>query len=203
MNERSIAAQIPRVGDNAVTKKEMKQLRTYLNSTTRPSWHSSLPNNLGQKAHGKLKADQWRSAIEFDIPVAIAKLWNSTEDPARATRQQKLVDATFCLGEAIRWATLYTTSPIHAQNYTQQMVAYLTILKDLYPNLSWRPKHHAALHIGPFLLLFGPMPGWWMYVFERIIGILQRCNMNFKKGQLDLVLTSKYLIRFHFIIRRI
>lgn len=121
----------------------------------------------------------------------MAQLWESTEDPAQAIRQQKLVDATFFLGEAIRWATSYTTSPTHAQNYTKQMVAYLKTLKDLYPNLAWRPKHHLALHIGPFLLLFGPMHGWWMYVFERIIGILQRCNMNFKKGQSRFLMASR------------
>lgn len=182
MREQTTSAQIPKVGDDAVTKAELKLLRTHLNSIVRPSWHTSLPSDLGQKAHGKLKADQWRSSIEFDVPVAIAQLWESTETSERALRRQKLVDSTFHLGEAIRWATSYTTSPDHAQSYTKHLVTYLSTLKELYPTLSWRPKHHAALHIASFLMLFGPMHGWWMYVFERVIGILQRCNMNFKKG---------------------
>ena len=66
------------------------------------------------------------------------------------------------------------------------MVEYLNILKDLYPNMAWRPNHHASLHIGSFLLLFGPMHGWWMFVFERMIGLLQKTNTNFKLGELSL-----------------
>ena len=184
MSEKSTVGLTPKVGDDAVTKKEMALLRTYLNSVIRPSWHTSIPSDLGHKAHGKLKADQWRSAIEFDVPVAMAQLWESTENSERTIQRQKLIDATFHLGEAIRWATSSTTSPIHAQNYTKHIVIYLTTLKELYPTLSWHPKHHAVLHIGSFLILFGLMHGWWMYVFERIIGILQRSNVNFKKGQL-------------------
>ena len=35
--------------------------------TIRPNWQAHLPTNFGSPEHGKLKADQWRTAIEFDI----------------------------------------------------------------------------------------------------------------------------------------
>jgi hypothetical protein len=176
------------VGDDAINLQELKQLHTFLSQTTRPSWHARLPSNLGEAKHGKLKADQNRSSFEFDVPVAIAQLWTigRREDDEQAQRQRKLVDATLLLATAIRWATSYLTSELHAANYMKYLTAYLNILKDLYPNIVWRPNHHAALHIGPCLLLFGPMHGWWMFVFERVIGMLGRMNINFKLGKLGL-----------------
>ena len=88
----------------------------------------------------------------------------------------------------VSWATYYCTSALHAAQYMKCMVAYLNILKELYPNLALRPNHHAALHIGQFLLLFGPMHGWWMFVFERVIGMLQKTNTSNKLGEFSLVL---------------
>jgi len=63
------------VGDDAINSKELKRLHTFLSQTTRPSWHTPPPSNLGEAKHGKLKADQWRSCIEFDVPVAMAQIW--------------------------------------------------------------------------------------------------------------------------------
>ena len=131
--------------------------------------------------------------MEFDIPAAVAEIWGrdvceSGEDE-RVQRQEKLVEATLLLATAIRWATSYITDQLHASQYMKCMVAYLNILKELYPNLAWRPNHHAALHIGHFLLLFGPMHSWWMFVFERVIGMLQKTNTSHKIGELSLVMS--------------
>jgi len=87
------------------------------------------------------------------------------------------------LATAICSATSYCTSPEHAAQYMNCLTAYLNILKDLYPNISWCPNHHTTLHIGPFLLQFGPMHGWWMFVFERIIRMLGKMNTNYKLGK--------------------
>ena len=107
-----------------------------------------------------MKADQWQSCIEFDVPVAIAQIWDfdrpGCEENKRVQRQKKLVEATLLLAMAIRWATSYRTSVFHASQYMICITAYLNILKALYPTLAWRLNHHAALHIGPLLLNFGP-----------------------------------------------
>jgi hypothetical protein len=179
------------VGDDAINLKELKRIHGFLSQTTRPSWHTPPPSNLGEASHGKLKADQWRSCMEFDVPAAMAEIWihdSCSPEDERAQRQKKLVEATMLLATAIRWATSYRTSELHATQYMRCITAYLNILKELYPNLAWRPKHHAALHIGPFLLLYGPMHGWWMFVFERIIGLLQKININYKLGELNLLI---------------
>jgi hypothetical protein len=180
------------VGDDGVNLTELKRIHKFLSETTRPSWHTLPPSNLGEASHGKLKADQLRSCIEFDVPAAIAQIWDHDSQESGAgevvQRQKKLVHATMLLAIAICWATSYRTSELHAAHYMKCMVAYLNTLKELYPNLPWRPNHHAALHIGRFLLLFGPMHGWWMFVFERVIGKLQKINTNFKLGELGVVI---------------
>lgn len=179
------------VGDDGVTAKELKHIHKFLSETTRPSWHTPPPKNLGEASHGTLKADQLRSSIEFDVPAAIAQIWDhkcQESGNERELRQKKLVHATMLLAMAICWATSYRTSTLHAAQYMKCMVEYLNTLKELYPNLPWRPNHHTALHIGPFLLLFGPMHGWWMFVFERLIGKLQKINTNYKLGELGAVI---------------
>ena len=171
--------------------KELKRIHKFISETTRPSWHTPPPSNLGEASHGKLKADELRSSIEFDVPAAMVQIWvhdSQTSEGEEVQRQKKLVDTTFLLATAICWATSYRIRPLHAAQYMICMVAYFNILKDLYPNIAWRPNHHAALHIGPMLLLFGPMHGWWMFVFERVIGMLQKTNTNDKLGESGLAI---------------
>ena len=108
----------PVVGDDALNLKELKRLQTFISQTTRPSWLTPPPSNLGEAKHGKLKADQWRSCIEFDVPTAMAQIWildrQEHEDNERTRRQKKLVEATLLLATAIRWATSHRTSTLHA-----------------------------------------------------------------------------------------
>ena len=87
------------------------------------------------------------------------------------------------LAVAMHWAISYRISEHHSKKFKENMVAYLQCLLDLYPNIQLCPNHHAALHIGPLLTQFGPMHGWWMFPFERVIGILQGINTNSKLGK--------------------
>ncbi|KZP07469.1 hypothetical protein FIBSPDRAFT_762881, partial [Athelia psychrophila] len=174
------------IGDDGVTGEEIKQLHAALRSTIRPTWQRGPPLNFGCAAHGKLKADQWRSAIEFDVPAFLAQLWSYSDAEVRIDEKKRwrrqVLASTMLLATAIRWGTSDIASQSHAHNYTQYMMAYLEILLHLYPSFKLRPNHHAALHIGFFLREYGPMRGWWMYPFERIIGILQKTNTNSKLG---------------------
>lgn len=186
------------VGDDGVTAEELEHLRAALKSTTRPTWQRGPPVNFGSASHGKLKADQWRTAIEFDVPIFLAQVWSYSDaevliDEKKRRRRQVLASTMF-LATSIRWGTSNVTSQAHQQSYTQHMMAYLEIMLHLYPSFRLRPNHHAALHIGFFLGEFGPMRGWWMYPFERIIGILQKTNTNSKLGkQKSVLIRMKYL----------
>ena len=185
------------VGDDGVSREELEHLHAALRSTVRPTWQRGPPVNLGCAAHGKLKADQWRSAIEFDVPMFLAQAWSYSDaevlNDDKKRRRRQLLASTMLLATAIRWGTSDVTSQIHAEKYTQHMMAYLECILHLYPSFKLKPNHHGALHIGPFLLEFGPMRGWWMYPFERIIGILQKTNTNHKLGRrIHLLIFAKH-----------
>lgn len=172
---------------DAMIKQHRKKLRDDIANTYRPPSHRGPPVNLGDPSHGKLKADQLRSSIEFDLPVTASEIWAKgtqpkNTDPDVAERNDKKFRATMYLSMAIRIATSFKSSSEHVEKYTTYMTAYLELLLDLYPGTSFTPNQHRALHIGHGLARFGPAPGWWMFPFERLIGILQRTNHNFKIG---------------------
>ncbi|KAG1810689.1 uncharacterized protein BJ212DRAFT_1302401 [Suillus subaureus] len=83
----------------------------------------------GEAEHSKLKAEQWRSAIEFNLPVTLTKLWGTNcmkPGDENGKQRQKLAHSTMLLVMAIQWGTSH------------------------------------------------------MFPFERIIGALQKTNMNYK-----------------------
>ena len=128
------------MGDDAVNQNKLKSIHTYISQTICLTWHIPPPSNLGEASHGKLKADQWHSAIEFDISAAITQIWQSNGqdmEMEKLQQRKKLINATFLLAMAISWATSYITSVTYAVQYMMCMTAYLNVLKELYPNLAW------------------------------------------------------------------
>lgn len=167
-----------------ISPNDLKVIRDDIVATTRPRWHAAPPTNLGQVSHGKLKADEWRSCFEFDIPVSLLRIETlrhasgAQVDKYRA----KLVQSTFLLATAIRWATSQHISAKHIEEYKKTMKNYLKMLRELRPTQRFRPNHLNALLVGNYLRLYGPVQGWWMFPFERVIGDLQRSNTNNKPG---------------------
>ena len=166
----------------------MKTIRDDIAATIRPRWHAAPPANLGQVSHGKLKADEWRSCFEFDIPVSLLRIQTRRSVSALSGTQideyrTKLVHSTFLLATAIRWATSHRTSTRHVDKYMKNIREYLKTLKELRPTQGFRPNHLNALLVGNYLRLHGPVRGWWMFPFERVIGDLQRSRTNNKLGE--------------------
>jgi hypothetical protein len=169
-----------------LTKSEVAQIQSNILNTTRPSWQANLPKNFGDSSHGKLKADQWRTCIEFDLPVSLAQVWSQQDsvDSGLKALQLELLDNTMHLAAAVFWGTSRRTSPNHADKYMEHMTAYIKGILQLFPQHNLRPHHHNALHLGEFLLKFGPVHGWWTFPFERLVGKLQRVNTNSKPGEI-------------------
>ena len=131
----------------------------------RNDWKQGPPKGFGTSQQGKLKADQWRTLIEFDLPVALVDIWYESENSdsfsnGKDTRRQ-LLDLTMELAIAVFWGTSRRTSLEHAALYTFHLQKYLQGLQELSPKPKLMPNHHAALHIGEQLLLFGPVNGWF------------------------------------------
>ena len=114
------------------------------------------------------------------------KMWSkaiSDQGSHLDDRRDKVLRSTMLLAMALRWGTSHRTSTKHAAQYMKHMRAYLASLRDLFPDTDLRTSHHNALFIGEMLLRFGPVHGWWMFPFERVIGLLQQVNSNCKLGK--------------------
>lgn len=168
-----------------ISQDDLKVIRDDIAATIRPRWHAAPPANIGHVSHGKLKADEWRSCFEFDIPVSLLRIETRRSAPENVVDnyRAKLVHSTFQLAIAIRWATSHRTSAVHEEKYTKIMKSYLETLRDLRPTERFRPNHLNALLISKYLRLYGPVRCWWMFPFERVIGDLQRSNTNNKPGK--------------------
>ena len=75
--------------DGVIGHKELHQIQKDIASTIRPGWQTGPPTNFGSPVHGKPKANQWRSSIEFDIPVSLVQLWVACADILNNDRRQK------------------------------------------------------------------------------------------------------------------
>ncbi|KAJ3575942.1 hypothetical protein NP233_g765 [Leucocoprinus birnbaumii] len=159
--------------------------------TTRPSWKTSPPVNIGTSTHGKLKADEWRACIEFDLPVSLLKMWPGVGVPGVDDRLA-IVHSTFLLSVAIKFATSPTITQQTIQHYSTTMLAYIKSIRKIRPAVDLRPIHHNALHLSEFLERFGPMRGWWMFPIERLIGSLQKLNINYKPGELEQTMLKSF-----------
>jgi hypothetical protein len=152
-----------------------------------PSWLASVPKELGQASHGKLKADQYRVLATTYLPVSLVRLWGLDErdDSPRGERRRALLKLTMNLFSAVSIATARSTSRERAGQYLFQIQSYINGLKTLFPKYEFRPNHHMALHIYDCLLRFGPAHSWWTYPFERVIGMLQRIPTSGKFGEME------------------
>lgn len=116
------------------------------------------------------------------------KRWYAS-DPNTLDEQDKvrhdLAVITMELACAIRHGISYRIEERHITSFGEHMLAYLKGIRRILPGQSLLPSHHNALHIPDFLRRFGPMPGWWMFPFERVIGLLQKVKTNGKIGKKD------------------
>ena len=166
------------------TQDEINQIRSDIVNMTSPSWLTSIPTNLGSPNHGKLKADQWRVLGSTFFPVSLVHLWSVVEvGNPRSERCSKILEVTMSLLSAVSIASSRVMSVAAADLYAQHMQSYLSGLKTLFPEYSFRPNHHMALHLREYLVFYGPVHAWWTFPFERMIGMLQRISTNYKAGE--------------------
>ena len=57
------------------TKDELGAIRMCLSESIIPSWLERPPTNLGEKSHGKLKADQWLQLFSVFLPLILPEIW--------------------------------------------------------------------------------------------------------------------------------
>lgn len=167
---------------NIITPNDLREIRRDIRNIYVPSWYQSVPSDLGDVSHGKLKADQWRSLACLYILIPLMRIWG-TASGARAAA----LHLTFTLVSAIIVATSRATSHRHADVYLSLMTDYVEGLKKHFPEFSLHPNHHFAFHLAEYLMQYGPIHEWWTFPFERIIGMLQRVLTNDKMGTCHMI----------------
>lgn len=159
-----------------------------MEATTKPSWLASPPKNLGSASHGKLSADQWRTACSVNLVITLIRLWGVGD---ASPQQMERLKNFLHLIAAVRWATMRVMSPGQIKVVEQELQSYLHSLVQLFSSDALRPNHHLSLHLAECLRRFGPVHGWWAFPFERYNGILRRENINHKFGEENRVI-AKY-----------
>jgi len=146
-----------------------------------------VPATVATAPKAKLKSDEWRTWGCLYLPVSFIRLWLKV-DPVneKESRRRDLMHLTMLLVSAIVIASSRVTSEENAREYLAYMLGYRQALEKLFPNYLCQSIHHMAMHIPEYLLMYGPVHGWWAYPFERMIGMLQRIAVNSKEGWLNL-----------------
>ncbi|KAH7908121.1 hypothetical protein BJ138DRAFT_1013395 [Hygrophoropsis aurantiaca] len=171
-------------------KEVMEEVWSDMSKTLTPSWMGRAPRNLGSPGHGKLKADQWRTAATVNLVITLIRLWGGPD----ATENQKAILENFiALVIAVRWSTMRSTSDDHIEIVESYFSYYLTSFVKLFGKALLRPTHHFSQHLPHCIKLFGPAHGWWAFPFERYNGIIQRKNTNNKiVGELELTFAKTF-----------
>ena len=131
----------------------------------RPSWLTSVPVQLGNACHRKLKANQWRVLGTVFLPSSLIQLWQTSnlKGNGQTTRRAQFLDVTLSLLSAVAIALSHTTSHSHADAMQQHLLDYLCRLKELFPSYKLHPNHHMALHLPEYIKLYGPVHSWWAF----------------------------------------
>ena len=146
--------------------------------TELPSWMSPAPPNWGTAARGKITADQWKVIATVHLPVTLIRLWGTKEG-----RHFLLLCNFMDLSAAIQLANQRIITDKHISDYERLILRYLQGLKVMFKDTPFQPIHHAALHAGDFLKLFGPTHSVRTPGFERFNERLGLQNTNMKSGE--------------------
>ena len=158
-------------------KEVMEAVWADMRRTQLPSWISTPPHNWGLPGRGKLSADEWRIICLIFLPITLIRLWHE-----KTGREKHLLKNFMDLVNATRIATSKVSSTLRVQLYNEFIFRYVKGLQELYPDKHLLPVHHAALHLGHIMELFGPIHSHNAAFFERYIKFLHRMNINQKPG---------------------
>ncbi|TFK77564.1 hypothetical protein K466DRAFT_608029 [Polyporus arcularius HHB13444] len=159
---------------HVLTPDVLAVIREDISNTYFPSWMERPPRNFGTATHGKLKADQWRTACTVSLFITLTRLWG---DAPADSKEYVLLHNFVHLITATDLATRRSMDPDRAKAYDNHMRRYLQGVLDIFSH-QLVPNHHLSLHLTACLLLFGPVHGWWGFPFERYNGILGGLNVN-------------------------
>lgn len=159
-----------------VSPGELQTIRNCIRDVSLPTWVARPPTNLGEKRHGKLKADQFLTLFTVIFPLVLPAVLLERNDPDRFQSFYDLVASTNIL---VSFKTLNSEADQYAKHYG----AYRKSILTLHPERRSLPNHHYASHNTELLKHWGPMATLSEFPGERMNGRLQKVSTNNHLGE--------------------
>jgi len=125
----------------------LSQIHHCIANTVIPTWIDWPPSNLGEKSHGKLKADQWLILFTIFLPLILPELWSKNISQQNAVLLKNFHDLVACTHIILSHETSSTMAISFGKHYLQ----YCKSSQLLFPNVLSHLNHHYAMHIPDLL----------------------------------------------------
>jgi hypothetical protein len=161
-------------GDFKLSVDALDKIRACIKEVSLPTWVARLPENLGEKKHGKLKAEQYLTLFSVILPLVIPEM-SLAED---ISTSQKMLEGFADLVACTNIIASFETSDTEAESFTEHYVAYRKHVQEVFPDCNEPPNYHYAMHDESILKYWGPVAGISEFWGERMNGMLQRIKTN-------------------------
>ncbi|KAF7377332.1 hypothetical protein MSAN_00154100 [Mycena sanguinolenta] len=152
----------------------LAKIRTCIKEVSLPTWVARLPDNLGEKKHGKLKAQQYLTLFAAILPLVIPE----TPLTENEETSEKMLQGFSDLAACTNIVASFEASDSEAEAFTSHYIAYRKHVQQVFPDCKEPPNFHHAMHNEALLKYWGPLPGVGEFWGERMNGMLQRIKTN-------------------------
>ncbi|KAJ7183718.1 hypothetical protein C8R46DRAFT_984939 [Mycena filopes] len=175
------------------TDKELAIIRQCIKDVHLPTWVGRPPTNLGEAAHGTLKAQELLILFTVIFPLIIPELWWEKSDLS-----QRLLDNSHHFTACINIISCFSTSNAAAAKYAQHFGEYRKGLQELWPRIASKPNHHLGMHNPELLRFWGPLATISEFPGERMIGQFGRVKTNRRIYDMDFTMVRHMARRGRF-----
>lgn len=95
----------------------LSQIRDCLSSAIIPTGIGRPPKNLGDKSHGKLKADQWLILFTVFLPLILPELWSGSDNQFHHNLLDNFVDLVTCTNIICSHSTTEAAADAYMEHY--------------------------------------------------------------------------------------
>ncbi|KAF7331362.1 hypothetical protein MKEN_00013900 [Mycena kentingensis (nom. inval.)] len=168
-------------GNFKVPKSAREKIQMCIKEISLPSWVTRLPDNLGEKKHGKLTADQYLTLFTAILPMVIPETQLAEDEETNS----KMCDGFYNLVAATNILSSFKTSDSETEAFTEYFVKYRQLTQNTFPDIVEPPNAHYGLHWEDIMKYWGPPPAIAEFWGERLNGDLQKIKTNRRLEDMD------------------
>jgi hypothetical protein len=160
------------------TAAELQLIRSCIGDMVLPTWVARPPRNLGDKSHGKLKADNWFILFTVCLLASLPEIWSSS-----STRHRLLLQNFFDLVDCTNVTCSFSITMDDIELYEKEYVRYRQSKQVLFPRSHSVPNQHYAMHNGDLMRFWGPLMVLSEFPYERHNGTFQKVQTTNHLGK--------------------